>query len=273
MLLLLRWWKNGLVGMLLALLALSAIGSEVGAANTIFFEDDFETCDYRKYSDVAFNQIDRTISHSGQCSSKIGGNSIDFGRLIVPLPGNQTELWFRGFVFFPSDFQLPVSQGDIHVGIHVWRFSNFDIQLDFGVAAGQATLQLFQWPGNTGGQGMAPDTGFNPIAGNRAGRWQCWELRSRLNQPGQVDGVVEFYAEGNLVGSFSGDFRGASSAGYTVVDVQSNIGGAGAVPPWPTTNWWYVDDVVVSTARVGCPPNVTDNTPPNPPGGLRVNVP
>jgi len=265
--------KKGLVSVLLALFALTAVEIEPTAANTIFFEDDFETCNYSKYADVAFNQIDRTISHSGQCSSKIGGNGIDFGKLIVRLPGSQAELWFRAFVLFPSNFQLPVNSGGVHVGIHLWRFSNLDIQLDFNVPAGTDTIQLFHWPGSTGGEAVAPSTGFNPIAGGRRGRWQCWEVHSRLNQPGQKDGLVEFFADGNLVGSVSGSLRGNSTASYTLVDVQSNIGGAGAVPPWPRDNWWYIDDVVVSTGRVGCPPNVTDNTPPNPPGGLRINVP
>ena len=265
----LKCQKKRCVRVLLGLFTLATIGVAPSAANTILFEDDFETCSFAKYSDVAYNQINRTIRHSGNCSSRIGGDTVRFGKLIANIAG-RTELWFTAWVFFPTDFQVPAPGG----GIHLWRllggsYGTGGVMLDFNVPDRSGNIQLVHFPGKTGGREAVKWTSFNAVAGDRKGRWQCWELHSRLNQPGQNDGLVEFYAEGTFVDSISGSFRGNSTAPYTVVDVQSNIGGNEAL--WPVTNWWYIDDVVVSTERVGCLPDVPDTTPPGSPTGVRIN--
>jgi len=242
------------------------------AANSIMFADDFEGCNYAKYQDIASNKIDLTVAHSGKCSSKIGGAGVTFGKLLAPLSSSSSDVWLTAQVYFPKEFSLP-GGGE---GFHIFRLLDRPytaglMQLDFVVPYGGATIQLYHGPGDTGGDEAAKNTNFNPAADGRRGRWQCWEIHTRLNTPGQSDGLLEFYADGVLVDSVSGKFRGNSTNPYTYVDVQSNIGST-RPELWPTQNWWYVDDVAVSTGRVGCAPNVTDKTPPNPPGGLRINV-
>jgi len=259
------------LGVVLGILAIAGVTRTPSAANLVSFEDDFESCDYAKYSDIAYNQIDQTIRHSGKCSSKIGGDGARWGKLAVGFNPGQTDLWFTAWVFFPASFQLPAPGG----GIHLWRlmgghYGTGGVMLDFNIPDRTNFVQLFHFPGDSGGQGVAKNTSFNPIAGDRKGRWQCWEVHARLNQPGKSDGLVEFHADGAFVDSLSGDFRGNSTAPYAVVDVQSNIGGNEEL--WPTTNWWYIDDVTVSTARIGCLPDTGDKTPPQSPTGLRINA-
>ena len=256
-------WRN-MVTVLLGIFALGSLEILPASANTIVFNDDFETCTYQKYSDVALNIIDKTIRHSGNCSSRIGGG-VTFGKLIRNLDQPRSELWFTAWVFFPPEFLLPAPGG----GAHLWRLSNYDFQMDFNVPDRSSTVQLVHFPGISGGNEVVKGTSFNPTAGDRKGRWQCWEVHSRLNQPGKADGLVEFYADGAFVDSITGNFRGNSTAGYTIVDVQSNIGGNDSL--WPTSNWWYIDDVVVSTERIGCLPDVADKNPPQSPTGLRIN--
>ena len=255
------------------ILAVTIIGRATPTfANTIMFEDGFESCDYQKYSDVAQNKIDRTTRHSGNCSSRIGGDGAGWGKLVVKLPSRQTELWFRAYVFFPPEFELP-GGGE---GIHLWRFLSSPyaqgvFQLDFNVPFKGNAIQLFHHPGNSGGESVAKWTNFKPADDGRRGQWQCWEVHSRLNQAGQSDGLVEFYEDGIFVDSISGNFRGSSTDGYLYVDVQSNIGSTNPAL-WPRQNWWYVDDVVVSTERVGCLPDAADKTPPNAPSGVRIET-
>ncbi|MFQ5853700.1 MAG: hypothetical protein ACE5JU_24340 [Candidatus Binatia bacterium] len=262
---LLKCRKSKFVRIVVVLFVVAAFKATSAAANKVVFEDDFEGCTYDKYQDRARNQIDQNISHSGNCSSKIGGEGVRFGKLIANINPGHTDLWFTAWVFFQSEFQLPAPGG----GIHLWRLSNRDFQLDFNVPDRSAVVQLAHFPGNSGGKSVSKWTGFNPITGDRKARWQCWEVHSRLNQPGQQDGLVEFYADGAFVDSISGNFRGNNTSPYTIVDVQSNIGGNEAL--WPTTNWWYIDDVVVSTERVGCMPDVPDTTPPGTPRGVRFS--
>ncbi|MFQ5903493.1 MAG: hypothetical protein ACE5JO_07375 [Candidatus Binatia bacterium] len=141
--------------------------------------------------------------------------------------------------------------------------------MDFVVPDRQANIKINHFPGRTDGQTVQKGTSLNPIAGDRKGRWQCWEVHSRLNKPGQSDGLVEFYADGELIAKITGNFRGNSSGSYTEALFSSNIGGNAAL--WPRQNWRYLDDVVLSTGRVGCMPDVLDKVPPSPPTGVRIN--
>ena len=252
----------------LSLFSLAWITVMPAAAGTVILSDDFETCDYSRWDSQVTakdSQITELQTHSGKCASRTGGDGAKSGNLVRY--GTGEEFWMTGWLFFPSNFVLPAPGG----GIHIWRLWNpsAGFQLDFNVPDRSSTIQIVHFPGKSGGKEVVKWTGFNPIAGDRIARWQCWEAHARLNQPGKADGLVEFYADGKFVGSISGNFRGSNTSPYIRAAFASNIGGAASL--WPKQNWWYLDDVVLSMERVGCQPDVADTTPPGSPTGVRIN--
>jgi hypothetical protein len=213
----------------------------------VYFQDNFETCDYSKYWDVANNVVSATTAR-GQCSSQMDP-SLGFGKLLANLSEPAADVWVRAWLFFPDTFLLPGGMA----GMHLFRLHEVvgapGLQFDPNVPAGGSGVQLFVVGGTA--QEWFVNTGFNPIADGRAGRWQCWEFRLLLNTPGQSDGRVEFYAEGQTVHiAPSLRLRDTADQVFRVMDVQSNIGGNAAT--WPVTNTWYIDDVIATNYRYGC---------------------
>lgn len=213
----------------------------------VYFQDNFETCDFSKYWDVANNLISTTTAR-GRCSSQMEP-SRGFGKLLANLSEPAADVWVRAWLFFPENFILP---GGL-AGMHTFRLQEVGgapgMQFDPNVPAGGSGVQLFA----VGGTALEwfVNTGFNPIADGRAGRWQCWEARLLLNTPGQSDGRVEFYAEGQTVHIAPAlRLRDRTDQVFRVMDVQSNIGGDAA--SWPVTNTWYIDDVIATNYRYGC---------------------
>jgi len=82
-----------------------------------------------------------------------------------------------------------------------------------------------------------------------AGRWYCVEARARLNDPGQSNGVFELWIDDWLEARRGGlNWIGASDPyGINTVFLE-NYWNAGS----PVTQRRYLDNFVVSTARIGC---------------------
>ena len=103
-------------------------------------------------------------------------------------------------------------------------------------------FQRLRWLGLT--------RGTTPLfADSAAGRWQCVEMHVRLNDPGQANGVFEVWLNGSLEArrvelNWAGTF---TTYGINAVFVE-NYWNAGA--PQPEER--YIDNLVVSRARVGC---------------------
>lgn len=96
-----------------------------------------------------------------------------------------------------------------------------------------------------------------------SGQWHCVETRVRLNTAGSADGVFEFWVDGKLEASrtdlnWIGTWR---AHGINAVFFE-NHWNDGA--PGPRIR--HIDNIVISTQRIGC----IDNAPPNPPTGLQV---
>lgn len=92
--------------------------------------------------------------------------------------------------------------------------------------------------------------GVTPLfAGENAGRWFCIEAHVRLNDPGQSNGVQEFWIDGQLE---------ARRTGLNFVDTYDGFG----INAVFLENYWnagspkeqerYFDSFVVSTERIGC---------------------
>ena len=86
-----------------------------------------------------------------------------------------------------------------------------------------------------------------------ADQWFCVEAHARLNTPGVVDGVLEFWINGNLEASRNDlDWHSTwnedpNNFGINVVSFE-NWANSGS----PATQERFLDNLVVSTQRIGC---------------------
>lgn len=101
--------------------------------------------------------------------------------------------------------------------------------------------------------------GQTPVFGAEyAGRWICVEHHLRLNDAGAANGVSEFWVDGQLEARRAGlDFvRSYRDYGINAVFFE-NYWNDGS----PQTQWRVFDDIVVSTAPIGCPATAPTATP------------
>lgn len=94
--------------------------------------------------------------------------------------------------------------------------------------------------------------GITPIFGSTGGgQWYCVEAHTRLNDPGQSNGVHEFWVNNNLEARETGlNWIGSYSAyGINAMNVLENYSNNGV----PQPQYRDFDNVVVSKQRIGCP--------------------
>lgn len=113
---------------------------------------------------------------------------------------------------------------------------------DTVVCQGYNDFDNLQWLGYRSGTSPIFST---PDAGN----WRCVEAHVRLNDPGQADGVQEFWIDGHLEARREGlDFVGD----YTEFAINAvffeNYWNTGS----PVVQERYFDNIVLSTAPIGC---------------------
>lgn len=121
----------------------------------------------------------------------------------------------------------PASGTDSAGALRTTRYNDFPNLTWIGLARGRAQI-------------------FDP---RRAGAWVCIEAHARLNDPGQANGIFELWIDGESDAARTGlNFLGRyADYGFNALNVE---------------NWWndgaprnqerYFDDLVVSTARIGC---------------------
>jgi len=114
---------------------------------------------------------------------------------------------------------------------------------------------------------LGNQSGGTPIFNtSNSSRWFCIEHHVKLNDPGQSNGIQEFWIDGQLEARRASlNFVGS----YTAYGINAVF----------LENWWnagsvqqqerYFDNFVVSTQRTGCG-GAMENTPPRPPTGLTV---
>jgi hypothetical protein len=85
---------------------------------------------------------------------------------------------------------------------------------------------------------------------SHVGQWHCIEAHIRLNASGQSDGVFEVWVDGLLDSQRSGlNFVGTAPYGINAVYFENYWNaGTGA----PVAEERYLDNIVVSTGRIGC---------------------
>ena len=191
----------------------------------------------------------------------------------------------------PSSYMRPVDAGtakyrELYWRIYVrnqsgWTGGGGDKLSRAAIMAGsnwQEAMIAHVWSGGTGGSylvidptsgtdaaGMLRTTRYNDFPNLRwlgetpgrtalfgnggVGQWYCVEAHAKLNTPGQSDGLMELWVNGvldaqrtgiNWVGSYS-------TYGINVVFFE-NYWNDGS----PVAQERYIDDIVVSTERIGC---------------------
>lgn len=147
---------------------------------------------------------------------------------------------------------------------HVWAGTASYLAIDPASCVNGSEVQCsgyndfihLKWLGNQNGATPLFD-------GNHNDTWYCIESHVKLNDPGQANGIQEFWINGNLETRKTNlNFVGTYNAyGINAVFFE-NYWNSGA----PKQEERYFDNIVVSTQRIGC----INNDIPSPPQNLRI---
>jgi len=95
------------------------------------------------------------------------------------------------------------------------------------------------------------------------GRWYSYELMVKANTPGQRDGRITFWLDGQLIADFpSVRLRETTALKIDRFTIDLHIRGN----PLAVARKWY-DNVVAATSYIG---PMVSSTPPTTPGGFRI---
>jgi hypothetical protein len=136
---------------------------------------------------------------------------------------------------------------------HVWGGPALTLDPASGIGRvdGSDTLRTTQYNDGANLRWLGARRGASPIFGAAsAGRWFCLEAHVRLDRPGRADGVMELWIDGR---------REAGAEGLEWVGTWADYG-INAVyfenftnpPGSPVERERYLDNLVVSTAPIGC---------------------
>ena len=233
----------------------------------VLFSDDFES-GLGQWEDVTQVHIGTAQAHSGTKSLELSyaAGSDDAGwawrKRLVPdqaAPHDQYVRWWQrwsaGFTFYNgngSDQKLMMLEG-LSPQSGWAQTANWKIYLHVvgrSVSSISGTTlypERFIWDGTSQWsgqwQGYLPTTQI-PYA---ADRWICTEVQVKHNTPGQPDGELRVWIDGALMTQRTGvKFRDAAVS-WNAIEISGYYDGGS---PKAQTSW--VDDVVVSTQRIGC---------------------
>jgi len=122
---------------------------------------------------------------------------------------------------------------------------------------------------NFSAQNLSRDTRMIP------GVWQCIEMRTRRSSAGKADGIHQLWIDDIMVmdqRNFDQGSQRTEPWARVMVSAYHNEKKDGQFTI-PHVQYRWIDDLVVSTGRIGCLPDTGDNTPPSAPKGLQVTSP
>ena len=239
------------------------VGASQGRA-AVLFEDDFESGTLNAWSEPrsAGDPVATTEqAHSGKHSVLFTYPRDDAGDKIAQNLGRSVEHFFlRWYEYFDSAYTFPVDQklnrfvreNDFLIGMNVrTRGDTIKIEVDRFTPSHRETIHEKRFTFETG-------------------KWYCMEVEVQLNTPGQADGSWRVWIDTTLKLQKSDvDLRGTSKNGINRFWVGGPWSNLHVDPPRMAKR--FVDDVVFSTTRVGCLPDVGDKIPPESPSGLRIS--
>lgn len=220
------------------------------AAVPSLFSDDFETCDYTRWSgsDPGATRIDDGIAHAGLCSSVTG----EMPTLVSDRRADfsaQDDLWVTAWFRFGPSFVA--SQPGSNITLLRVGDATDTLQVSIYVPVGGNHLSL----DNTPPPGVAPlEIGSTYVvdADGERGAWHCAELHVQLEPVGaSTGGTLELFVDGSSVLSATRPLRGANALRWSRVRLQPAIFGGAA---WPPDNRLNLDDLSVDVGRHGCAP-------------------
>ena len=151
---------------------------------------------------------------------------------------------------------------------HVWSNdtggNNNFLLIDPASCVSGSTVQCAVYNDFNGLVFLGGKKGITPIfTAPNTGKWSCIETHVKLNDAGQLNGIEEFWIDGNLEASSSNLNFVGSYSGYGINAVLlENYYNNGS----PQAQSRQMDNFVVSTQRIGCAPS----TVLPPPQNLRV---
>jgi hypothetical protein len=166
---------------------------------------------------------------------RAAGAALDFNR--------DRELFF--YTYFPD---MKCDRGGYCSGEYARRICEGCAQKDMPCSNGPECC----W-----GNEFGPE---EPVVLDR-GRWVCLEVMQRLNTPGQSDGELAFWGDGELAHRQTGmNWRDVPELQLNKAWLQHYIARGDA----DQSNRIWFDDIVVSTERIGCVPSDVAPTSPAP---------
>jgi len=243
--------------------------SPTGTIFRIDFEDldpacwvENATCGPFKVRKTASSIAGSERARSGTKAMKVAFTFTDHegGGTLNP---NADHVFYRFYDFYETDF-------DFARGMKIARFSGFDASVGLnqfdhivvsrflpndGSACNRNDMGQFLVSRNGGS-----NFGFPPYVFNR-GQWYSVEWEMKLNTPGQANGEVRLYVDGERLLEVTGrsDLRDAGDT----LDINSLLVGgwfsnsdsnASCTPPNPNPARRFIDDVIVSSRYIGPEP-------------------
>lgn len=197
--------------------------------------------------------------------------SISFGENPIMAEGPQTRPK-ESFTDVYWRFRIKTEQGWPDIGPHqltratAFAKDNWGQAMDASITSNGAEVTLSgQALSCVDADGLVPCQGYADMSGlstvgdllgetplfssKLSGDWHCVEAHVRLNTPGELDGVFEFWVDGlHEDGLANMDWRGSwASYGLNMISIE-NFWAGGA--PKELSRW--IDDIVISTQPVGC---------------------
>lgn len=107
----------------------------------------------------------------------------------------------------------------------------------------------------------------------RPGVWQCIEMRTKRSSAGKADGIHQLWMDDVMVMDQRNFDQGSQKTEpWTRVMLSAYHNEKNGQFTIPDVQYRWIDDVVVSTERIGCLPDTGDKTAPNAPTGVRIDT-
>ncbi len=181
------------------------------------------------------------------------------------ISGNR-EIYNRWYMKIPENFSL--SEGECNMNyLKLWRYivanksgcllaswcpGAFEIYLNFnGPSFSKAMLQI--------GKSINPGAGWHtlvPVSEIRDGKWHSYELRIKLNDPGEANAEIDFWLDGKMRANFTGlDYGAVADMSFSKAALGiGNTGARDCNPQGEFQNQWLAiefDDYVLSRQYIG----------------------
>ena len=260
---------------LLCLLAFSVFPSHLFAST--IFQDSFDTGDFSKWGqkDIGWcckiEIVPNFFNHTNVAKITYLKNE-DRGHLYPPnMKIGYNHLYMRWYEYFADGFDFPLTlKTNLVMGANpATGLNEYEIYI---ITWGDPLNHSYDKQATNIGfvQLRAVDKATNSEMKPRAGRWYCIEEELVLNTPGQEDGIMRLWINGNLLlNNTSANVRGTSTQQMNRMWFGGNYSNSNAgrnpTPDPARPSYRYMDDFIVTTGeRIGCLGEV-DIIPPAPP--------